>query len=131
MNQSIPNNFEQRKNEIRTQLESLLNKIGNDYVVTNAEELRNVELEISGAATDQIAGTITKTIVTNSIQNTKVVEESKKIVKSSSNRMKNHGKRDVLIHPYRGEPFSIKTTYYYRAGLSPQKRVKKGVFTLN
>lgn len=130
MNQSIPNNFEQSRNEIRTQLESLLNKIDNDYVVTNAEELRNVELEIS-AATDQIAGTITKIIVTNSIQNTKVVEESKKIVKSSSDRMKNHGKRDVLIHPYRGDPFSIKATYYYRAGLSPQKRVKKGVFTLN
>lgn len=130
MSQCIHTTPSRSKEEVLEHIEALLTMLDDDYVVNNAEELKKVETEIA-AATDKIAGIIIKTIIINSLIDKRVVDESKKIVKSCADRMKNHGKREVLIKPYRGEQFSVCTTYYYRAGLSSKKRLKKGVYFPN
>lgn len=114
------------KQALRAELELLLKMVDNGCVVRSAEELRKAEVDIV-ARTDAIAGNLIEAIVARSIQDeTVVTEEGRNLAKSGPRRMKNHGKRDVVIQPYRGNPFSIRTTYYCRAGLSPKKGDKKG-----
>lgn len=116
--------------EVLEEIEALLQIVGNNDTIDNAEALRETELKIT-AATDKLAGKLIKTVVTNAVNDDKVIEEGKKLAKGSPVRMKNHGKRDAVIHPYRGDPFTIKTTYYCRAGVLLKKGSKKGGSTLS
>jgi len=44
-------------------------------------------------------------------------------VKTYPKRMKNQGLRDVTIRPSRGEPFTVKTTYFSQKGKRKKNRV--------
>jgi hypothetical protein len=118
MNQAKDAIIRQTKEEILKDIDKLLKMIDNNDVVDCAEKLRETELKIV-AATDKIAGKLIGAVVTNAVREENLISEGQKLAKSSPVRLKNHGKRDVVIHPYRGDPFSIKTTYYCRAGVLP------------
>jgi len=112
------------------EVEKLLKMVENSDTIKNAEALREIELKIA-AATDKLAGQLIKAVVTKAVKDAALIEEGKKLAKGSPARMKNHGKRDAVIHPYRGDPFSVETTYYCRAGVLPKKGSKKRGSTRN
>jgi len=116
---------ESLKQTLRNQFETMLRVLDDDSVVRSAEDLRKTEIGIVNK-TDTIASEIIKSVIIRSLQDETVVSHGRRLVHNAPSRMKNHGKRDVTIHPYRGNPFSIQATYYCRAGLSPKKGEKKG-----
>jgi hypothetical protein len=109
--------FEEKVALLRTMLDDT-------PIVHNAQELYDTEKKIA-AMTDEIAGFVVEAVVSD----TQLDSEAKLLAKQSPVRMKNRGAREVEIKPYRGNPFTIETDYYAKAGLSDQKAEKKGGFT--
>ncbi len=126
------NMSEQEREELKLrmmeQIEGLLNKIADTGVVRNAEQLRKAELEIA-AITDGMAGDVIKTVIKHSLQDQYLITQGQLLAKGATVRMKNHGKRDVVIQPYRGDPFTVETTYYYKAGQVHRPAAKKRVLS--
>lgn len=122
-----PQQREELKRRMMERVEDLLNKIDDAGVVRNAEQMRETELAIA-AVTDGMAGEIIKTVMEQSLRDEDVVAEGRLLAKQAPARMKNHGKREVKIQPYRGDTFFVETTYYCKAGITPQRAVKKGGF---
>jgi hypothetical protein len=118
---------EELKRRMIERVESLLKKIDDAGVVHNAEQMRKTELEIA-AVTDGIAGEIIKTVVERSLQDEQIVIQERLLAKQAPARMKNHGKREVEIHPCRGDPFTVETTYYCKAGQVNRSAAKKKGF---
>jgi hypothetical protein len=116
---------EDLKHRMIERVESLLKTLDDAGVVRNAEQLRKSELEIA-AATDGMAGEIIKAVVQHSLQDQELITQGRLLAKQAAVRMKNHGRREAEIHPYRGEPFSVETTYYRKAGQSRRRRAEKG-----
>lgn len=117
---------QQTKNYILERLDGIIEKIDGSEPIKNAEDLRKFELSIA-AETDSIAGKLIETVLKKAINESCVENEAKALIKSNQTRMKNHGKRDVTIHPYRGEAFTVKATYFCRAGLSEKEGKKRGL----
>lgn len=118
--------IEQTKAAIHQKVESLLQMLeSEDEMVHNAEQFRNWELAIV-AQTDAIAGMAVEAMVKKSLGDGQLQASGKDLIKSSIDRMKNQGQRPVRINPLRGDSFEVEADYYYRAGLSKQKREKKG-----
>ena len=90
-------------------------------LVKSAEELEALERRII-EATDKLAGTLVAQKVQASIHSKKLKEEASLLVNTYPRKMKNQGIRDVTIRPSRGEPFTVKTTYFSQKG----KRKKTG-----
>lgn len=125
MNAKLSGNArENLKHRIMEQVESLLNKLAHAKVVRNAAEMRKAELAIV-AVTDTLAGELIKAVMERSLQDQEFVDEGRSLIKQAPARMKNHGQRAVEIQPYRGAAFTVATTYYCKAGLSPQRAEKK------
>lgn len=119
------------KDYILERLDDIIDKIDGSGPIKNAEDLRRFELSIA-AETDNIAGKLMETVLKRAVNESRVQEEAKALIKNSQTRMKNHGKRDVTIHPYRGKAFTVKATYFCRAGLSGKEGKKRGlVFSQN
>lgn len=118
------------KSEMIESVNALMEVIENDDTIDCAKALRETELKIV-AATDKMAGKLIEAVVDIALNDEQIIAEGKKLAKSSSVRMKNYGKRSVAIHPYRGDPFTAKTTYYCRAGVLPKKGLKKKGSILN
>lgn len=128
---SVTELIQQTKNYVLESLNGIIKMIEETEPIKNAEDLRKSELEIV-AETDRIAGKLMETVLKKAITSACVEDEAKVLVKSNPTRMKNHGKRDVTIHPYRGDTFTVKVTYYCRAGLSEKQGKKRGpVFILS
>jgi len=89
-------------------------------LVKTAEELEALERRII-EATDRLAGALIAQKVQDSIKGKELKDEAAAFVKAYPKRMKNQGLRDVTIRPSRGEPFTVKTTYFSQKG----KRKKK------
>ncbi len=89
-------------------------------LVKTPEELEALERRIV-EATDKLAGALVAQKVQASIHSKKLAEEASVLVKTYPKKMKNQGIRDVTIRPSRGEPFTVKTTYFSQKG----KRKKK------
>lgn len=90
-------------------------------MVKTAEEVEALEGRII-EATDRLAGALVAQKVQDSIKSEELKDEAALLVKTYPKRMKNQGLRDVTIRPSRGEPFTVKTTYFSQKG----KRKKKG-----
>lgn len=89
-------------------------------LVKTAEELEALERRIV-EATDKLAGALVAQKVQDSIKDKELKGEAALLVKSHPKRMKNQGPREVTIHPSRGEPFKVETSYFSQKG----KRKKK------
>ena len=89
-------------------------------LVKTAEELEAFERRIV-EATDKLAGALVGQKVQDSIKDKKLKDEAALLVKTHPKRMKNQGPREVTIHPSRGEPFKVETSYFSQKG----KRKKK------
>jgi len=89
-------------------------------LVKSAEELEALERRII-EATDKLAGALVAQKVQASIHSKELKEEACLLVNTYPKKMKNQGIRDVTIRPSRGEPFTVKTTYFSQKG----KRKKK------
>ena len=89
-------------------------------LVKSAEELEALERRII-EATDKLAGALVAQKVQASIHSKELKEEASLLVNTYPKKMKNQGIRDVTIRPSRGEPFTVKTTYFSQKG----KRKKK------
>ena len=116
--------------EVLKDIDALVKMLKDNETIGCAKTMRETELKIV-AETDKIAGKMIKTMVNIALNDEQNIAEGKKLAKSSPVRMKNHGKRSVAIHPYRGESFTAKTTYFCRAGVLPKKGLKKKGFSLN
>lgn len=124
MNQPEPVHNEPLANEIEQMVLSLMKIVSPAVVARNAEQLSKIERDIT-AATDAIAGRLIRSVIEQSAQDEQLNNQSVQLTKQSPRRMKNHGKREVTIYPYRGESFTIETAYFSKAGLSKQKAKKK------
>ena len=91
-------------------------------LVKTAEELEALERRIV-EATDKLAGALVAQKVQASIYGEELKEEAALLVKRYPKKMKNQGIRDVTIRPSRGEPFTVKTTYFSQKGKRKKNRV--------
>jgi hypothetical protein len=89
-------------------------------LVKTAEELEALERRIVDA-TDKLAGALVAQKVQASIHSEELKDEAARLVNTYPKKMKNQGIRDVTIRPSRGEPFTVRTTYFSQKG----KRKKK------
>lgn len=97
-------------------------------LVKTAEDLESLERKIV-EATDKLAGALVAQKVDDSIKSNELKDEAADLVKTYPKRMKNQGLRDVTIRPSRGEPFTVKTTYFSQKGKCKKKpgRVLSGI----
>jgi len=97
-------------------------------LVKTAEELESLERKIV-EATDKLAGALVAQKVDDSIKSKEMKDEAANLVKTYPKRMKNQGLRDVTIRPSRGEPFTVKTSYFSQKGKRKKKagRVLSGI----
>lgn len=97
-------------------------------LVKTAEELEALERRII-EATDKLAGALVAQKVRDSVKSKELKDEATLLVKSHPKKMKNQGLRDVTIRPSRGEPFTVKTTYFSQKGKRKKKprRVLSGI----
>ena len=67
--------------------------------------------------------------VDDSIKSKELKDEATDLEKTYPKRMKNQGLRDVMIRPSRGEPFTVKTTYFSQKGKRKKKpgRILSGI----
>jgi hypothetical protein len=121
---------EELKRRMNQRIEQLFQSLDKGGTVRNAQQLQEVEKEIV-SITDGMAGEAIKTIVEHALQDQEPIDKGRALTKESTMRMKNHGKREVEIQPYRGDPFPVETTYYCKAGQSPKKGKKKKGSTQN
>ncbi len=92
-------------------------------LVKSAEELEALERRII-EATDKLAGALVAQKVQASIHSKELKEEASLLVNTYPKKMKNQGIRDVTIRPSRGEPFTVKTTYFSQKGKRKKKPVR-------
>ena len=97
-------------------------------LVKTAAELEALERRII-EATDKLAGALVAQKVQDSIKSKELKAEAALLVKTHAKKMKNQGLRDVTIRPSRGEPFTVKTTYFSQKGKRKKKprRVLSGI----
>jgi len=97
-------------------------------LVKTAEDLESLERKIV-EATDNLAGALVAQKVDHSIKSKELKDDAADLVKTYPKRMKNQGLRDVTIRPSRGEPFTVKTTYFSQKGKRKKKpgRVLSGI----
>jgi hypothetical protein len=97
-------------------------------LVKTAEELEALERRIV-EATDKLAGALVAQKVQASIHSEELKDEAARLVNTYPKKMKNQGIRDVTIRPSRGEPFTVKTTYFSQKGKRKKKprRVLSGI----
>ena len=97
-------------------------------LVKTAEDLETLERKIV-EATDKLAGALVAQKVDESIKSKELKDEAADLVKTYPKRMKNQGLRDVTIRPSRGEPFTVKTSYFSRKGKRKKKpgRILSGI----
>ena len=97
-------------------------------LVKTAEELEALERRII-EATDKLAGALVAQKVQDSIKSKELKDEAALLVKTHPKKMKNQGLRDVTIRPSRGEPFTVKTTYFSQKGKRKKKprRILSGI----
>jgi hypothetical protein len=123
------NNIEESR-AIDKKIEEALKEIENihreKHLVKTAEELEALERRII-EATDRLAGALVAQKLHDSLQDPELKEEGLRLAKSHPKALKNQGLRDVLIRPSRGEPFTVKSSYFSRKG-KRKKKIEK-VFT--
>jgi len=97
-------------------------------LVKTAEELEALERRIV-EATDKLAGALVAQKVQASIHSKELKDEAGRLVNTYPRKMKNQGIRDVTIRPSRGEPFTVKATYFSQKGKRKKKpgRVLSGI----
>jgi hypothetical protein len=97
-------------------------------LVKTAEELEALERRII-EATDKLAGALVAQKVQASIHSKELKDEAARLVNTYPKKMKNQGIRDVTIRPSRGEPFTVKTTYFSQKGKRKKKpgRILSGI----
>ena len=97
-------------------------------LVKTAEELEALERRIV-EATDKLAGALVAHKVEASIHSEELKDEAARLVDTYPKKMKNQGIRDVTIRPSRGEPFTVKTTYFSQKGKRKKKpdRILSGI----
>jgi len=120
-----PDEYEKRIEEALKEIDLI--KKARDLVKT-AEELESLERKIV-EATDKLAGALVAQKVDDSIKSKEMKDEAANLVKTYPKRMKNQGLRDVTIRPSRGEPFTVKTSYFSQKGKRKKKagRVLSGI----
>jgi hypothetical protein len=128
--QQIGDDFSaEKKQQIKCAIEqrvaSLVAMIDDGSVVRNAQQLMDTEKSIA-ALTDEIAGCVVEAVVARSVQDDALSAKATALVKQSPVRMKKRDARTVEIQPFRGNPFTIETTYYTKAGQSMKQADKKG-----
>ena len=120
-----PDEYEKRIEEALKEIDLI--KKARDLVKT-AEELESLERKIV-ETTDKLAGALVAQKVDDSIKSKEMKDEAANLVKTYPKRMKNQGLRDVTIRPSRGEPFTVKTSYFSQKGKRKKKagRVLSGI----
>jgi len=120
-----PDEYEKRIEEALKEID-LIKKARN--LVKTAEELESLERKIV-ETTDKLAGALVAQKVDDSIKSKEMKDEAANLVKTYPKRMKNQGLRDVTIRPSRGEPFTVKTSYFSQKGKRKKKagRVLSGI----
>ncbi len=125
-------NVQAVSNSIEKAIEKALKKIDliqkERNLVKTAEELEALEQRII-EATDKLAGALVAQKVQDSIKSKELKDEAALLVKTHPKKMKNQGLRDVTIRPSRGEPFTVKTTYFSQKGKRKKKprRILSGI----
>jgi hypothetical protein len=125
-------NVQAVSNSIEKAIEKALQEIDliqkEKSLVKTAEELEALEQRII-EATDKLAGALVAQKVQDSIKGKELKDEAALLVKTHPKKMKNQGLRDVTIRPSRGEPFTVKTTYFSQKGKRKKKprRVLSGI----
>ncbi len=132
---SVPGEVEQTELEvsshlavIKSELEEALKEIeefldSHEYA-TNAGELEALEKEIV-RKTDHVAGLLIGYKVQQSLDSKELGEESLKLINACPKKLKNQGRREVKIHPLRGEEVVIRCAYFTQKGKKDKRRKKK------
>ncbi len=102
-------------------LEALLDSP--DYA-TDASELDALEKEIV-RRTDQLAGLLIGYKVQQSIESEELKKETLKFIEACPKKLKNQGRREVKIHPLRGEEVTMTCSYFSQKGKKDKRRKKK------
>ena len=125
-------NVQAMSNSIEKAIEKALQEIDliqkEKSLVKTAKELEALERRIIDA-TDKLAGALVAQKVQDSIKSKELKDEAALLVKTHPKKMKNQGLRDVTIRPSRGEPFTVKTTYFSQKGKRKKKprRILSGI----
>jgi len=119
-------NVREQPNELEERIAKALKEIDlikkERSVVKTAEDLESLERKIV-EATEKLASALVAQKVQDSINSKELKDEAAILVKTHPKRMKNQGIRDVTIRPSRGEPFTVKTTYFSQKGKRKKKRL--------
>lgn len=113
---------------IKSELEEVLKEIeelldSHEYA-NNASKLEALEQEIV-RTTDRLAGVLIGYKVQQSVASKELDEESVKLIKACPKKLKNQGRREVKIHPLRGEEVVITCAYFSQQGKKDRRRKKK------
>ena len=119
-NQDVIGNSRAIDKKIEEALKEIKNIHREKNLVKTGEELEALERRII-EATDRLAGALVAQKLHDSLKNPELKEEGLQLAKSHPKALKNQGLRDVVIRPSRGEPFTVKSSYFSRKG----KRKKK------
>jgi len=116
------------KTQVLDALKSLAEYVNRSDVVTGAEEVEALEREIVHH-TDQVAGLLIGYALQQAIESVALQEEIRELLRVCPKRLKNQGRREVCIHPLRGEPVRISTSYFSRQGKKGgRKKSRRGTY---
>lgn len=110
--------------KIEESLKKIMELRDKRFLIHNAQELERLEKEIN-EVTDKLAGAILAKRVQESLDTLEFKEEIVKLVKSFTKKIKNQGKREVVIKPLRGESFKLSTSYFSQKEKKRNKIKKK------
>ena len=120
-NESRPSTSDELREQAREairRLEDLLERLESDL---DPGQMETLEAKIVNE-TDGVAGLIIGFHVQAAVDDAETSERSKELVHNHPKRFKSEGRRQVKIHPARGQPVVISVCYYRRKGGS--KRIR-------
>jgi hypothetical protein len=112
------------KGELEEALKDIEELLDSHEYAHNASELEALEKTIVGK-TDRLAGLLIGYKVQQSVDSEELREEARKLIKACPKKLKNQGRREVTIHPLRGEEVLITCAYFSQKGKKDKRRQKK------
>ena len=122
--EKIQNHIEVIEEQIAETLNELKQLNEKKVILKTPVDLEKAEKEII-ELTDKLASLMTAKTIQRSLDSDEMKDQSKELVSSLPQRMKNEGEREVNIRTSRGKQVTIKTSYYSQKKKKKRKKKKR------
>lgn len=120
----VSSHLEVIKSELKKVVQEIEELLDSDESVTNASDLEELEKEIV-KKTDRLAGLAIGYKIQQSVDSEELGRETLKLINACPKKLKNQGRREVKIHPLRGEEVLILCPYFSQKGKKDRRKKKK------